>query len=247
MPEFYVILGKIPSRINNRYTTLHHTRLKINEMFETIQGEGVKTGVPSVFVRLQGCPVGCPWCDTKHTWTLDEAFLTTSDEVLSKTQESEAWFSIEDEALLTLFKENGYQAKHIVITGGEPCMYDLRPLTALLHDKGYTTQIETSGTFEVLCDERTYVTVSPKINMKGGYKVLVSALERANEIKHPIAMQKHIDELDALLANVSTLEGKQVCLQPISQQKRATELAVQTCIARNWRLSLQTHKYIGIE
>ena len=83
--------------------------------------------------------------------------------------------------------------------------------------------------------------------MKGGYDVLVSALERANEIKHPIAMQKHIDELDALLANVSSLEGKQVCLQPISQQKRATELAVKTCIERNWRLSLQTHKYIGIE
>ena len=56
-----------------------------------------------------------------------------------------------------------------------------------------------------------------------------------------------IDELDALLANVSSLDGKQVCLQPISQQKRATELAVRTCIERNWRLSLQTHKYIGIE
>ena len=76
---------------------------------------------------------------------------------------------------------------------------------------------------------------------------LLSALERANEIKHPIAMQKHIDELDALLADVSSLAGKQVCLQPISQQPRATQLAVQTCIARNWRLSLQTHKYIGIE
>ena len=83
--------------------------------------------------------------------------------------------------------------------------------------------------------------------MRGGFEVLTSALERANEIKHPIAMQKHIDELDALLANVSSLEGKQVCLQPISQQPRATELAVKTCIARNWRLSLQTHKYIGIE
>ena len=82
--------------------------------------------------------------------------------------------------------------------------------------------------------------------MRGGFEVLTSALERANEIKHPIAMQKHIDELDALLANVS-LEGKQVCLQPISQQARATQLAVETCIARNWRLSLQTHKYIGIE
>ncbi len=126
-------------------------------------------------------------------------------------------------------------------------MYDLRPLTTTLHENGFTTQIETSGTFEVLCDSRTYVTVSPKINMKGGYDVLVSALERANEIKHPIAMQKHIDELDALLSNVSSLDGKQVCLQPISQQKRATELAVSTCIERNWRLSLQTHKYIGIE
>ena len=247
MPEFYVILGKIPSRINNRYTTLHHTRLKINEMFETIQGEGVKTGDPSVFVRLQGCPVGCPWCDTKHTWTLDEAFLTTSDEVLSKTQESEAWFSIEDEALLTLFKENGYQAKHIVITGGEPCMYDLRPLTSLLHARGYTTQIETSGTFEVLCHEDTWVTVSPKVDMKGGMPVLTQALERADEIKHPVAMQKHIDELDSLLARLDGKLPANICLQPISQQQRATDLAIATCIARNWRLSLQTHKYIGIE
>ncbi len=223
------------------------TALNINEMFETIQGEGAYTGIPSIFVRLQGCPVGCPWCDTKHTWEIKPQLATSADQVIAKSAESETFFISNETDLLAQFETQGYVAKHVVITGGEPCMYDLRPLTALLHDKGYTTQIETSGTFEVLCDERTYVTVSPKINMKGGYKVLVSALERANEIKHPIAMQKHIDELDALLANVSTLEGKQVCLQPISQQKRATELAVQTCIARNWRLSLQTHKYIGIE
>ena len=223
------------------------TTLNINEMFETIQGEGAYTGIPSIFVRLQGCPVGCPWCDTKHTWEIKPQLATSADQVIAKSAESETFFVSDETDLLAQFATQGYVAKHVVITGGEPCMYDLRPLTSLLHDKGYTTQIETSGTFEVLCDERTYVTVSPKINMKGGYKVLVSALERANEIKHPIAMQKHIDELDALLANVSTLEGKQVCLQPISQQKRATELAVQTCIARNWRLSLQTHKYIGIE
>ena len=46
------------------------TTLNINEMFETIQGEGAHTGIPSIFVRLQGCPVGCPWCDTKHTWVI---------------------------------------------------------------------------------------------------------------------------------------------------------------------------------
>lgn len=40
----------------------------INEIFQTLQGEGVFTGVPAIFVRLQRCPVGCSWCDTKHTW-----------------------------------------------------------------------------------------------------------------------------------------------------------------------------------
>ncbi|WDT88108.1 MULTISPECIES: 7-carboxy-7-deazaguanine synthase QueE [unclassified Alteromonas] len=221
--------------------------LNINEMFETIQGEGAYTGIPSIFVRLQGCPVGCPWCDTKHTWEIKADLSVSPEDVIAKSSESETYFVSNEASLMTLFEQQGYVAKHVVITGGEPCMYDLRPLTNILHQNGYTTQIETSGTFEVLCDERTYVTVSPKINMKGGFDVLTSALERANEIKHPIAMQKHIDELDALLTKVSSLEGKQVCLQPISQQKRATELAVRTCIARNWRLSLQTHKYIGIE
>lgn len=221
--------------------------LNINEMFETIQGEGAYTGIPSIFVRLQGCPVGCPWCDTKHTWEIKADLSVSPEDVIAKSSESETYFVSNEASLMTLFEQQGYVAKHVVITGGEPCMYDLRPLTNILHQNGYTTQIETSGTFEVLCDERTYVTVSPKINMKGGFDVLTSALERSNEIKHPIAMQKHIDELDALLTKVSSLEGKQVCLQPISQQKRATELAVRTCIARNWRLSLQTHKYIGIE
>ena len=63
--------------------------LNINEMFETIQGEGAHTGIPSIFVRLQGCPVGCPWCDTKHTWTLDNALVTTAQQVIDKTNESE--------------------------------------------------------------------------------------------------------------------------------------------------------------
>ena len=155
--------------------------LNINEMFETIQGEGAHTGIPSIFVRLQGCPVGCPWCDTKHTWTLDNALVTTAQQVIDKTNESEHFFEIDENKLLSLFSEQGYVAKHVVITGGEPCMYDLRPLTTLLHNNGFSTQIETSGTYEVLCDDRTYVTVSPKINMKGGMPVLLSALERANK------------------------------------------------------------------
>ncbi len=222
-------------------------QLKINEMFETIQGEGVYTGLPSIFVRLQGCPVGCPWCDTKHTWTLDDAFLTSSTTVLDKQQESEHFFSADEQELLALFGQRGYLAKHVVITGGEPCMYDLMPLTELLHSRGYTTQIETSGTYEIKCATDTWVTVSPKVDMKGGLPILDSALARANEIKHPVAMQKHIDELDLLLERLGENKPAHICLQPISQQARATELAIKTCIQRNWRLSLQTHKYIGIE
>jgi len=222
-------------------------QLSINEVFETIQGEGIHTGVPSVFLRLQGCPVGCPWCDTKHTWTLDDAFLTTADKVVTKSRESEAFFNADENAVLALFNELKYTAKHVVITGGEPCMYDLVPLTRFLHQHGYTTQIETSGTYEVRCDQETWVTVSPKVDMKAGMPVLTSALQRANEIKHPVAMQRHIDELDALLARLEANSLPPVCLQPISQQQRATDLVIKTCIERNWRLSLQTHKYIGIE
>ena len=75
--------------------------LSINEMFETIQGEGAHTGIPSIFVRLQGCPVGCPWCDTKHTWTLDDALVTTAQAVIAKNEESEHYFDVNENELLT--------------------------------------------------------------------------------------------------------------------------------------------------
>lgn len=221
--------------------------LKVNEVFESLQGEGSFTGVPSIFVRLQGCPVGCSWCDTKHTWLVSLEDEKTVDQVMLEEGESQRWFSSTEEALFELFEEQGYRAKHIVLTGGEPCMYDLTNFTDLAHSKGFTTQIETSGTFEILTSSQTWVTVSPKVNMQGGYKMRQDALERANEIKHPVAMQKHIDELDLLLASMDSAALPLIYLQPISQQKRATDLAVKTCIERNWRLSIQMHKFIGLE
>ncbi len=221
--------------------------LKINEVFETIQGEGFYTGAPSIFVRLQGCPVGCPWCDTQHTWEVDNKNRIPIKQVMAKHTDSDTWADLSEDALLSVFEKHGYTAKHVVITGGEPCMYDLRKLTEMLNAAGYSTQIETSGTFEVRCSDKTWVTVSPKINMPGGFSVLPGAIARANEIKHPIAMQKHIDELDELLARCPIQADTLVALQPISQRPRATELAINTCIQRNWRLSLQTHKYLGIE
>ncbi|ANT70040.1 7-carboxy-7-deazaguanine synthase QueE [Aeromonas hydrophila] len=219
----------------------------INEIFQTIQGEGVFTGLPAIFVRLQGCPVGCPWCDTRHTWVVDPAREVGVQAVLDCSNESDGWSKMSTEQILASFQQLGYQARHVVITGGEPCLYDLQDLSAALIEAGYQVQIETSGTSEIQTHEQTWVTVSPKINMKGGLPVLVSALERANEIKHPVATERHVEELDALLATACLRENVVIALQPISQKPRATQLAMATCIARNWRLSIQTHKYLDID
>jgi len=219
---------------------------KINELFETIQGEGAFTGQPSIFIRLQGCPVGCSWCDTKHTWEIQLDDKIESAIMVSKSQESDEWAGLSVEDILTVFTQQQYKAKHVVITGGEPCMVDLTPLCTALEKNGFSCQIETSGTFEIQTTDNCWVTVSPKVNMRGGYKILSCAMQRANEIKHPVATEQHVDDLKALLAK-HEITDTQVYLQPISQKQRATELAIKSCIENNWRLSVQVHKYIGIE
>lgn len=222
------------------------TKYKINELFETLQGEGSFTGQPSIFIRLQECPVGCSWCDTKHTWEVKPELKISITDLLAETEETEHWSALSPEDILNIFKQQGFKANHVVITGGEPCMVDLVPLCTLLEDNGYSCQIETSGTFEIRTTAHCWVTVSPKVNMKGGFPILASAMARANEIKHPVATEQHIDDLKSLLTEFN-VQNKQVYLQPISQKQRATELAIKACIDNNWRLSVQVHKYIGIE
>jgi 7-carboxy-7-deazaguanine synthase len=219
---------------------------KINELFETIQGEGSFTGQPSIFIRLQGCPVGCSWCDTKHTWEIELSDEVSQNTMLAKEQETSQWAAMTVDQILALVKEKSFQAKHIVITGGEPCMVDLTPLCEAFELREYSTQVETSGTFYISVSNKCWVTVSPKINMRGGYTILNSAMIRANEIKHPVATEHHVSELKELLAE-HNIKSTPIYLQPISQKPRATELAIATCIANNWRLSVQVHKYLGIE
>ena len=218
----------------------------INEMFQTLQGEGFYTGVPALFIRLQGCPVGCSWCDTKHTWEKLANRETTLGDILVKTVESDAWGSADAAMLIDTIQRQGWTARHVVITGGEPAIFDLRPLTESLEGAGFVCQIETSGTHEVQCSEQTWVTVSPKVNMRGGYDVLPQALQRADEIKHPVARERDVEALDDLLAGLNDSKQRIVALQPISRGIAATKLCIETCIARNWRLSMQTHKYLNI-
>ncbi|PWW09849.1 MULTISPECIES: 7-carboxy-7-deazaguanine synthase QueE [Pseudidiomarina] len=219
----------------------------INEIFQTIQGEGVFTGVPAIFIRLQGCPVGCPWCDTQHTWYQHQERQVALSEVVEKAAPSDTWAGVTAASIVAELQQRGYQAKHVVITGGEPAMYDLRELATALEHNGYQLQIETSGTFAIQTSADTWVTVSPKLNMPGGYLVRPDCMQRANEIKYPVAMQKHIDEFDKLLQVCPPAATAVIALQPISQRPRATQLAMQVCIERNWRLSVQMHKYLNIE
>lgn len=93
----------------------------INEMFQTLQGEGYFTGVPAIFVRLQGCPVGCSWCDTKHTWEKEADREVDMQRIMVKTAESDAWGSASEQQLLDLFIQQGYTARHVVSNGGGAC------------------------------------------------------------------------------------------------------------------------------
>lgn len=218
----------------------------INEIFQSLQGEGIYTGVPAIFVRLQGCRVGCAWCDTKYSWSVDPALQIPVKDLMQQTEANACWSAMTPEDLLALFERKHYTARHIVITGGEPCEHDLTVLSEMLIAHGYQVQLETSGTQPVRIHANAWVTLSPKLNMVGGFTVLPEALQRANEIKHPVATRKHIEQLDELLASVDC-SNKVIALQPISQKPRATALALKTCIERNWRLSVQMHKYLNIE
>ena len=223
---------------------LDHGTLPVNEVFTTIQGEGLMVGTPASFVRLQGCPVGCPWCDTRFTWHLNIARRIPAADVLNKQESgTETWAAMTVPEIVEAVSIS--KAGLIVITGGEPCAHDLTGLTAALHEAGKRTQIETSGTHEIRCDERTHVTVSPKLNMPGGFDVRDDALARADEIKFPVGKLDDIIRLLELLAREKHQPGTPILLQPISRSSRALELCVMNATANNWRVSVQLHALTG--
>ncbi|MGB1022087.1 MAG: 7-carboxy-7-deazaguanine synthase QueE [Synechococcus sp.] len=214
----------------------------MNEIFPTIQGEACWTGMPATFIRLQGCPVGCSWCDTKHTWPEGtERKRINIVQMLDKVDPAPTWAEMSAEQIV---ESVGYmQPRHFVITGGEPCAQDIWMLTAKLLTLG-SVQVETSGTHRINVAPGTWVTVSPKVGMAGGLEVLPEALERADEIKMPV---EHQGDIDNLLNLLEGLKGKRsVWLQPVSQGDEATKFCVEACLDHRWRLSIQTHKYAGV-
>jgi organic radical activating enzyme len=192
------------------------------EHFFTVQGEGFNTGKSAYFLRLGGCDVGCVWCDVKDSW--DAA-------VHPRTAVS----SMVDHVI-------GAGATRVVVTGGEPCMYDLAPLTDALHEAGVECYLETSGAYPVT-GTWEWVCVSPK-KFKGP---LDSALQRADELK-VVVYNRH----DFSWAEEHARSVRSDCrlyLQPeYSVFEQVVPLMVDYVKAHPaWTISIQTHKVMGVE
>jgi 7-carboxy-7-deazaguanine synthase len=203
------------------YTLLRDTpgssHFAVAEQFFSTQGEGHWTGTPAWFIRLQGCTVGCPWCDTKETWPVSEAKTALADIIRGIPQ----------------------SARHVVITGGEPFEQDIHRLSRALSFEGRRVQIETSGCFDVYGPG--WITVSPKF-----FKPLSrQALRAANEIKQVVTCEDDIRRMkEEVLPHIG--QWTPISLQPVSNGKRALELCMAECRSSGYRLSVQTHKLMGL-
>jgi organic radical activating enzyme len=194
--------------------------LPLMEEFYTIQGEGYHTGTAAYFIRIGGCDVGCHWCDVKESWNADLHPPTNSD----------------------LIVKNAIKySDTVVITGGEPLMWDMEYLTKELRKKKIKTHIETSGGYK-LTGFWNWICLSPKktkLPLKNIYKF-------ADELKI-IIQNKH----DFKFAEEQAKKVNSDCvlfLQPEwSKQEKMTPLIVDYVMKNpKWKISLQTHKYLNI-
>lgn len=222
----------------------------VNEMFHSIQTEGKNSGMACLFIRFQGCDVGCPWCDTKQTWDYKPDKKITFDQLIEQAEleafDKEQACECSPAELLKYLKMK--QITKVVITGGEPCsQVGLRELTDCLCNEGIYTCIETSGTYPVDVHALCHVTVSPKINMAGGLSVIKETLERANEIKLVIDRLTDFYTFMHLMDSMALgVDFDSLYLQPCSQKKRSTEACVKLAKTHNANVSIQLHKVLLI-
>jgi len=207
-------------QVKEKETDILQAEYSIMEHFYTIQGEGAHTGKASYFIRTGGCDVQCWWCDVKDSW--DESIHPR----------------IKVEELVQVAKKSG--APFAVITGGEPLLHDLGPLTKALKNAGLQTHIETSGS-SPLSGDFDWITLSPK------------------KFKHPVEeIYPHVDELKVVVLRKNDLkwaeqhaakcpEKTQLLLQPEWDTPESIPLIVEY-VKENpqWGISLQTHKFLKV-
>ncbi len=204
--------------------------MAVVETFHSLQGEGVHAGRSAFFLRLAGCDVGCPWCDTKHSWP--EAVhprRPLADLAAEATAAAAAG------------------AAFVVITGGEPLQQPLDALCAALAAVGLPLHLETSGvgSFSGRFD---WITLSPKPHRPPSADVLA----RCHELKVVVTSEDDLAFAEAMAAEArrgrpAADTGPDLLIQPAWDDAAAQELAV-AYVRRNpaWRLSLQSHKWLGV-
>ena len=195
--------------------------LPMMEAFYTIQGEGKYSGTPAYFLRIGGCDVGCHWCDVKESWDANLHPPTRIEDMLIKVQET--------------------PAKTVVITGGEPLMWNMEPLTQLLQSNGFSTHIETSGAYP-LTGQFDWICLSPKKNSPPQEAII----PLANELK--VIVHNINDFKWAEAFSLQTSPSCVLFLQPEwSKEKEMTPQIINYVMDNpKWNISLQTHKYMGI-
>lgn len=195
--------------------------LPLMEEFYTIQGEGFYSGHAAYFIRLGGCDVGCHWCDVKESWDAELHPLTKVEDMVAKASENEG--------------------KLVIITGGEPLMYNLDYLTSELKKAGMQTNIETSGAYEMSGDF-DWICLSPKKNKLPTQSVY----DAAHELK-VVIYNKHdfiFAEEQAARVNDNAL----LLLQTEWSKKDEMTPLIVEYVKKNpkWKISMQTHKYLDI-
>ena len=195
--------------------------LPLMEEFYTIQGEGFHSGKAAYFIRLGGCDVGCHWCDVKESWDAELHPLTHADEIVKNAEK--------------------YPGKAVVVTGGEPLIYNLDYLTTELQKRGIKTFIETSGAYP-LSGQWDWICLSPK-KFKSPRPDIAP---KAGELKVIVFNKSDFLWAEEHAALVS--ENCKLYLQPEwSKSSEITPLIIDYVMQNpRWEISLQTHKYLNI-
>ena len=190
------------------------------EEFYTIQGEGYHKGSAAYFVRIGGCDVGCHWCDVKESWDAEKHPPTEISTIINNAKQ---------------------YSDTIVVTGGEPLMWNMSLLTAGLRNENLATHIETSGAYP-LSGDWDWICLSPKKRMlplDDIYKV-------ADELKVIVYNQNDFVFAEEQAANVQP--NCKLFLQPEwSKREQVMPMIVDYVLQHpKWKASLQTHKYMNI-
>ena len=200
--------------------------LPVVETFHSLQGEGLHAGRSALFIRLGGCSVGCSWCDTKHSWPAE-----------AHPQQALAALAAEAEAAA----EAG--AAFVVLTGGEPLHHDLGPLCQALEPSGLPLHLETSGV-DPLSGRFAWITLSPKRHRPPTAELLATCQE-LKVVVHEVADLAFAQAMAAAAAAAGNQPA--LLLQPGWDSPAGQALAIDYVRChRRWRLSLQSHKLLGL-